>query len=273
MMTFAFLLLFPLLIVAAYAASVPVLYCTNEKAAANDCTTESDQALEATRDWFDQYLTSHGASFGRRHLLDCRRFCDSDPKFFSVHYPCHCKDSRRLNAIDVDDSTRSLTVSALDGPIQLFKDFSYRLPESKCKKVLDEAKCIVVFVEKYSITDTQAGDEADSQSHGDEKAAAIDESYNPNTGNYELYNPETGDLVNPEHGEGDDDQQAEVDESYDPVTGTWVKIDPNTGLPMSDNSTPSQPEGDDGNYYDEVYDPVTGTYQKIDPVTGMPVNP
>jgi hypothetical protein len=275
MMIFALLLLHPLFIIPVYAASVPVLYCMNEKAGAHDCIEESDQALDATRDWFDQYLTNHGGSFGRRHLLDCRRFCDSDPKHFSVHYPCHCRDSRKLNAIEVDNSSRNLKFDALDGPIQLFKDYSYRLPESKCKKVLNEAQCIVVFVEKYAIVDndSQPGNETDSQSSGDSKAAAIDESYNPNTGNYELYDPETGDLVNPEHSDDDKGEQDEESGMYDPVTGKWVKIDPNTGLPVGENNASSEPEANNGILYEEVYDPVTGTYKKIDPNTGLPVDP
>lgn len=277
MRMFALLFLLPLFIVSTYAASMPVIYCLNEKASAHDCITESEQALDATRDWFNQYLTNHGESFGRRHLLDCRRFCDSDPKYFSVHYPCHCRDSRKLNAIETHNSSRNLKFDALDGPIQLFKDFSYQLPESKCKRVLDEAQCIVVFVEKYTIfdsdSDIQPGNEADSESNGDSKAAAIDESYDPNTGNYQLYDPDTGELVNPEYDEEDEDEEEEEDEIYDPVTGKWLKINPNTGLPVGETSIPSAPEDDNDVIFDEIYDPVTGTYQKIDPDTGLPVGP
>jgi hypothetical protein len=255
------------------AASFPVMYCTNEAETSGQCSTEAILAVESTKDWFDAYSIKHtDKKIDRRHLLDCSRFCNTTVTYFSVHYPCECTNNRRLTSIESPSYlTRALEYNPLLGPIQLFKAFASRLPESHCRAVLDNSRCIVTFVDKYdSVISEKPSNQTDVHSGN-----VLDESYNPTTGKYEIFDPETGDVVQPNNDDVDysnNGEDEDVDLEYDPKTGKYRIVDPETGKFVDDAGETtdghSTGSGNDAEFADEVYDPVTGQFHKVDPTTG-----
>jgi hypothetical protein len=257
-MMFFCLLLSVLFTASLDAASFPVLYCVNEKASAGECSSEAAQALEATKDWFTLYQEKHRDNDRkRRHLLECSRFCDSGSNYFTVLYPCDCGNNRRLVTIEKTNLVRSLQPNPLEGPIQRFKEFSDKFSDNYCKEVLNESHCIVTFVDTYDVLNSKPGspDDATTDLTSDSSAADFDETYDPKTGTYQLYDPETGDLVKPDN----DDQDAESGEG-------GLEIDDGNG------SSGTGSLEDNGMIFEEIYDPVTKKYKKIDPNTGLPID-
>jgi hypothetical protein len=259
------------------AASFPVIYCVNEGETAGQCSTEAILALESTKDWFDAYSAKHAElKKERRQLLDCSRFCNINVTYFSIHYPCECTNNRRLTLINtVSDSSRSLEYNPLLGPIQLFKSFASRLPESHCKTLLDKSRCLVTFVEKYDFVTSLAPDDDDENGVDVDSGDVLSESYNPKTGKYEVYDPSTGEVVPPDNddgdsGNGDKAEAGAVDLVYDPVTEKYRPVDPTTGEYIDDvgDTSDGNSNTDQTEFVDEIYDPVTGQIHKVDPTTG-----
>jgi hypothetical protein len=255
------------------AASVPILYCVNEAASAGDCSSEASQAAESTKDWFDEYMTTHAdQSRNRRHLLDCSRFCSSEVTYFTIHYPCDCKKDRRLTVLEIPHKVRTLqNHHPLVGPIQFFKSFTSELPSSPCRTVLEMSRCFITFVDKYdhefSVPESEKEDESDIPSD-----YYLNESYNPKTGKYEVYDPETGELVAPKNttsNNGDEGEDEIPDEIYDPKTNKYYEVDPITGEFIKGEGGNTSPAVN-GNSNDDA--PVTKKYHKVDPNSGKYVD-
>ena len=258
-----------LLVECVHAASVPIIYCVNEAASADDCGPEAFQAAESTKDWFESYMSAHtNRKDDRRHLLDCSRFCNTEVKYFTIHYPCDCETGRRMTVIETSNQVRTL-YDPLVGPIQLFKSFAMQLPEGKCRTILELSRCIVTFVDKYDNNFSEPEEDETDETPSD---VYLNEVYNPKTGSYELYHPDTGDIVAPENvtsNNVDDDQPEEI---YDPSTGKYYRVDPVSGNIIhkdgdGDNSSPTANENEDDEP-EELYDPKTGKTYRVDPVTG-----
>jgi hypothetical protein len=256
------------------AVSFPVLYCVNEAASAADCSAEASQAAESTKDWFDSYMTTHtDLRRERRHLLDCSRLCNADVTYFTIHYPCDCQKNRRLTAVDVRHTVRTLQKDPLVGPIQFFKSFTSNLPASACRTVLEMSQCFVTFVDKYDHDFSVPENEKAVDESGDVPSDFyLNKSYNPQTGKYEVYDPGTGELVKPENTTNNIDDDL-PDEIYDPTTKKYYPVDPITGEIIknegkSSPTTTGTSGNNDDESFDEEYDPVTKTYHKVDPNTG-----
>ena len=285
-MKFITILLAALLAACIDAVSVPVMYCVNEEASAGDCSTEALEAAASTKDWFETYMATHtDLKRERRHLLDCSRFCDSNASYFTIHYPCDCKTNRRLTYVEVRNTVRTLQKDPLDGPIQLFKSFTSQLPKSSCRTILEMSHCFVTFVDKYDHDLSASVNKNAVDESGDVPSDFyLNESYNPQTGKYEVYDSESGELVQPANMSNDPEDEI-PDVIYDPKTNKYYQVDPTTGEILGSNGnlaptpttaesngnlapTPTTAESNGNDSLDEVYDPVTKTYHKVDPNTG-----
>lgn len=201
-----------LLFASASAVSFPVMQCVNEAAKKGECGTEVKQALVTVDPWFKPYLDQKN----RRHLLDCTRFCDPAIAYFTIHSPCNCNTRRVLSpeAETEQPAARNLKAdvkSALEGPIQIFNQFTAAMPEGRCKTIFSDSQCIVTFVAHY-----------------EDPITAVNNTSHSGAGDADIVQQDT------KNSQDFSNLTAVKVVIYDPATGKEQNIDPSTGLIIPD---------------------------------------